>query len=334
MAANSPLSPAASSALSAFLRGAERRALVVAELQTGDPESADHAVEASMRAFAGYAPALVMADWPTRFWGLLCSNPQLRAPAAGHWTPAFSHLPQMAAGERLALLLRIGAGLDEVAAAAALGTDVDAYRQALADACPLDAQGYPDAAAWRALAEQVQSQVRDLPEARMRQLARSLEPVVAMAPPSERTVPAAVAAASSRSSTRGSARSRRWWWFGLPALLLILLAAGWWYSRGAGRVMLADEDAPRDGVVTDVNPVHSEELRLSSPAPSPAANDSHAAADAAMLADPDIGLVREADFYAWFAAGGPVPVDESQAQPTRPAPATAALGLETADGDE
>jgi hypothetical protein len=43
-------------------------------------------------------------------------------------------------------------------------------------------------------------------------------------------------------------------------------------------------------------------------------------------------LARDADLYAWAAAGGPVPVDESQPQPSRPEPATA--GLETAAADE
>ncbi|RBG75341.1 hypothetical protein BRM53_10685, partial [Xanthomonas oryzae pv. oryzae] len=82
--------------------------------------------------------------------------------------------------------------------------------------------------------------------------------------------------------------------------------------------------------VTDAAPVLVEEL--------PAADLSDAVAkpgmdprDQAMLADPDLELVRSADFYAWYAAGHPVPVDESGAhasaveQPSAP--------LETVDDE-
>jgi hypothetical protein len=51
-----------------------------------------------------------------------------------------------------------------------------------------------------------------------------------------------------------------------------------------------------------------------------------------MLADRDYPLVADADLYAWTAAGGPLPVDESQAKPSRPEPASATL--ETAAADE
>ena len=51
-----------------------------------------------------------------------------------------------------------------------------------------------------------------------------------------------------------------------------------------------------------------------------------------MLADRDYPLVADADLYAWTAAGGPLPVDESQSKPSRPEPASATL--ETAAADE
>ena len=40
------------------------------------------------------------------------------------------------------------------------------------------------------------------------------------------------------------------------------------------------------------------------------------ARDQAMLADPDLELARSADLYAWYAAGHPVPPDESGAHAT------------------
>ena len=51
-----------------------------------------------------------------------------------------------------------------------------------------------------------------------------------------------------------------------------------------------------------------------------------------MLADRDYPLAADADLYAWSAAGGPLPVDESEPKPTRPEPVGAAL--ETAAADE
>src|SRR5690606_25179461 len=178
-AAPAPLSPAAANALSAFLRGVERRALVVAELQAGDAALAERVVAVAMRAFAGHATNLQMADWPARFWGLLCSTPQLLAPpAGGHWPEPVAHLQVLAPAERLAMLLRIGAGMDEPAAAAVLGVEADAYRQALAGACPRDAEGYPDANGWRQLAEDVQSRIRDLSQPRLQQLEQLRESVI------------------------------------------------------------------------------------------------------------------------------------------------------------
>ena len=98
MAAPAPLPAATPGAASAFLRGVGRRALVVAELQ-GDAAGA-HAVAAAMRAFSGQAATLAMADWPARFWGLLCNAPRLRAPVAATPLP---HLSNLNAGDRLAL---------------------------------------------------------------------------------------------------------------------------------------------------------------------------------------------------------------------------------------
>ena len=66
-----PVSSTAAGALSAFLRGVERRALVVAELQCGDAARAEQTLVAVMRAFAAVASDLPMAQWPTRFWTLL-----------------------------------------------------------------------------------------------------------------------------------------------------------------------------------------------------------------------------------------------------------------------
>ncbi|MER2178710.1 MAG: hypothetical protein ABS955_13705, partial [Stenotrophomonas maltophilia] len=159
-AAPAPVPSTAAGALSAFLRGVERRALVVAELQCGDPTVAEQALVVVMRAFAGIASDLPMAQWPERFWSLLVRRAPLRDPAAGSWPAPLEHLAGLPSSARLAFLLRIGGGLDEAAAAQILDLPMVDYQHALADACPRDANGNPDAAGWRALAEQVQLRIR------------------------------------------------------------------------------------------------------------------------------------------------------------------------------
>ncbi len=330
-AATAPLAPAAANALSAFLRGVERRALVLAELQAGDAALAERSVAVAMRAFVGHAADLQMADWPARFWCLLCSTPQLLAPpAGGHWPEQVAHLQVLAPAERLAMLLRIGAGMDEPAAAAVLGVEVDAYRQALAGACPRDAEGYPDASGWRQLAEDVQARIRELSLPRLQQLEQLRESVITGVLP---TKPAPAPALTFKDDRRKPAPRRRqrqpwrlrtWLLLCVPLLLLAVVAVWWWRSH-------APADAANAGNgLSDTGPVQVEELPDDSTPLAPG-EDAHAAADAAMLADPRLALARDADFLAWYAAGGPLPVDESQPQPSRPEPA--GVALETVDAE-
>jgi len=327
-AATAPVSSTAAGALSAFLRGVERRALVVAELQCGDAAVAEQALVSVMRAFAGIASDVPMAQWPDRFWILLAHRTPIRMPAeGGQWPPGLAHLPALAPPARLALLLRIGGGLDEAAAAQILDLPVADYQQALAEACPRDAQGHPDAAAWRALAEQVQQRLRDLPVSRLQRLQ---QPVAAPAPHNDaaswRTPDKTEARPARARSRRPGARRVPW-----KGLLIVAVTAGvllggaaWWkHARHGGEAM---PSAP-DGALADTGPVTVEALPAEDVPVTAPADPAHAASDAAMLADPALAVARDADLYAWFAAGGPVPVDESQPQPSRPEPATA--GLET-----
>ncbi len=327
MAAPASSSAAAASALSAFLRGVERRALVVAELQGGDAATAGRDVAAAMRAFAGHAASLAMADWPARFWALLCGALQLRPPApTATWPPALDHLRTLAPADRLALLLRVGAGLDEDDAAAALGMEAGGYRQALARACPLDACQQPDAAAWRALAEQVQTRLRDLPPQRLQQLQQLRDALGGTSPPAAPPKPRPQAAAPRLPRTRWSWRT--WLLLCLPLLALAVVALWWWRGHGAG--LAGPASTPADGMLVDNGPVQVEALPDDAAPAVPAATDT--AADAAMLADPELALAQQADFLAWYAAGGPLPVDESQPQPSRPEPA--GMALETVDAED
>ena len=108
-------------ALSAFLRGAERRAFVFLWLQGGDAAAAERALAAAIRAFPGPAAAMPMAEWPLRFWKLLAALPVQAG--AGSWPPGSEALATMPASARQALLLRQVAGLDEVEAATVMGVE-------------------------------------------------------------------------------------------------------------------------------------------------------------------------------------------------------------------
>ncbi len=332
-AAPAPVSSTAAGALSAFLRGVERRALVVAELQCGDPTVAEQALVAVMRAFAGIASDLPMAQWPERFWSLLVHRAPLREPAGGHWPAPLEHLAGLAPSARLAFLLRIGGGLDEAAAAQILDLPMGDYQHALADACPRDAHGNPDAAGWRALAEQVQLRIRDLPATRLQRLQQPVAAPASQQPDaaSWRTPVKSDAPTQRRPLKRQ--RGRRFPWKGVLIVAVtvgvLLGGAAWWkHARQAGEPAAEiPEGAVADDAQVTVEDLPADDLPTVAPTASP-----YAATDAAMLADPDLPTARDADLYAWFAAGGPVPVDESQAQPSRPEPATA--GLETAAADE
>lgn len=154
-----PDAPVTPAALSASLRGVERRGLVLAQLQCGDVAAAERALAAALRAFSSQAAGRPMAGWPMRFWSLLATAPPLRRePMPGTWLPPFTVLGRMQTADRLALLLRIVAGLEEEVASDVQGIAVADYRQSLARACPRDAAGNPDAQAWRVLAEAAQTE--------------------------------------------------------------------------------------------------------------------------------------------------------------------------------
>lgn len=332
-ATSDTVSPTAAGALTAFLRGVERRALVVAELQTGDPSRAEQALVAVMRAFSAVATDLTMAQWPARFWTLLAARQALQDTPGGRWPGAEAHLATLAPAIRLAFLLRVGGGLDEDTAARVLGTDREDYQQALAEACPRDAAGAPDAAAWRALAEQVQQRIRDLPAQRLKELQqpaaaarRDEAPRTWRAPVDERPVNAPA------KPRRRPSQQRRW--RGpviLLATVLVLVLAGLGWRHWQHTATDAPAEVP-PGAVGEAGPVRTEALDSAAPAVAAAGSDPMAADDAGLLGDPDYPLLADADLHSWYAAGGPLPVDESEPRPSRPEPMAA--GLETAAADE
>ncbi|WP_369936115.1 hypothetical protein [Xanthomonas tesorieronis] len=289
-------------ALAAFLRGIERRAAVLAELQSGSAERGAPALAAAMRAFRSHAATLPMADWPLRFWKLLAAVPSLRqvATAAGSgWPAPLAHLGELGAADRLALLLRIVAGLDEPTAAQVLNQSTEEYQLALARACPRDASGRPDAAGWRALADAAQQHLRDLPPQRLQALAQLRDAAIAGAAPASAATPSAPAAAGPRRAGgrgRGGLTRPR-----LAAAVVVLVALALlgtlWWGRAPSRPATKDPDASL--ALGDTGPVQVEEL----PAESDAATAPPLPAAApAPLPEP---AVYDLDFFAWYAAGAP-----------------------------
>lgn len=326
--------PLSSPALSNFIRGVERRALVVAEYQSGEVVVGERAVAMAMRAFVPVAANLPITEWPALFWKELAGNPLLGQPALdGTWPADLAHLAVLPEQDRLALLLRIGGGLDEWLAATALGMDVAGYQQALARACPRDPEGHPDALGWRQLAESVQQRVRDLSPLREEQLNRLRESLVTDSVDITEPAPADPAPVAVADDDRQERQARRrqqhsrqrrsgiaqWLWLLTGAM--VLAGAVWaWMSRDAAPELPAAED-DSSGLPVE-NPVETEilqELPLPPPAdplpPAPLPEEAQA------------GLARQADFLAWVAAGAPLPVDESGQSPR----AAASIGPAVSD---
>lgn len=293
-------------ALSAFLRGVERRAALFAQLQSGDSEVGDVALAAAMRAFRKHAASAPMAEWPRRFWALLIASPGLRQDAAvARWPSALQRLGTLAPPVRAALLTRLVAGLAEDDATAVLGLDQAGYRQALTSACPQDSAGQPDPAGWRLLAEAVQQQLRELPPERLARLARLRESAVAgtSAQPSK---PATAPRFSPQPSQPTEARRWRW------ALLVVLVCGGAIAATYRWPQMFAWMSLPGDLSAGAETGDPGTGLIMTEPLPSSAPAASYDAAfaqlshpDFELLLDPEgEAMAQQADFYAWYAAGG------------------------------
>lgn len=305
--------PAASppAALLAFLRGVERRAALLAELQTGDAEVGDLAVATAMRQFQEQAAILPMADWPRRFWQRLTASTAHRTATPGRWPVGLSHLATLAPADRLVLLSRLAAGLPEDEAVEVLAIDLTHYRAALAAACPRDADGAPDAPAWRYLADAIQTHGRELPAERMARLARLREH--ALHPPPPRAPATAAAPTAGAPADAARAPGSRWkkLWLILVVLLCCLALAAtflpgqWWSRMGMLSGGTHATGAPAGPGLAEEPVIQVQALPAAeSPAatwPADAAIASHP--DLAMLRDPHFALAQQADFYAWYLAG-------------------------------
>lgn len=281
----------ASAALTAFLRGIERRGVMFADLHCGDPVAADQAYAIALRMFREHAQQQPFVQWPRLFWRALLAAPPLRASgaAASRRGPAFVALDQAGAGPRAALLLRLVAGLTDADAASVLGIAVPTYRLALQRALPHGADGSPDADAWRRLAEASQAGIRNLPAERLAHLARLRQAAVQGRRP-DLIGPLPPPATRPEIDARPRPRLRGWLWAGVAACAAGLAASFLWPYFGN-----AESGDPR---IT---------IRPLPPARSPAARYDQAMA---LLTERDFELLAEADpqppagdpaFYAWYA---------------------------------
>ena len=318
-------------ALSAFLRGAERRAFVFLWLQGGDAAAAERALAAAIRAFPGPAAAMPMAEWPLRFWKLLAALPVQAG--AGSWPPGSEALATMPASARQALLLRQVAGLDEVEAATVMGVEPAAYQALLAQACPRTPDGAPDAAGWRRQAEAIQQAGRGLDAAQGVRLAQLREVALAARPPqaAARQTPVAGPAAASPGTRDRRRRRTGGGWPGLLLVLLVLAVAvaltAWLSGRTPSVVGPAAAPAEVEDFKVHDNPaVQVEALPPVDPRagvePWPASLESQPAPDP---------LLAQLALLSWYAAGAPGSALEHEGTAEAGAVSMADLGGDAVD---
>lgn len=149
MTPSDPTIPAPT-AVAAFLRGVRARAWLLSRVQAGADAPARHAMAVVERVFTADAGRWPLAEWPGQYWRLLLATPSLRQPGEGGLGSPLPGIARLPAQPRAAVLLLVVAGLDEAAAASALGVPVEACQQAVRDSLPPDALGRPDVDVWRA----------------------------------------------------------------------------------------------------------------------------------------------------------------------------------------
>jgi hypothetical protein len=169
--------PPPSPALSAFLRGIERRAFVFAQVQCGHDDAAQAALGRAMRAFRNDSGTTPLSTWPAAFWTRLLAQEEL--------SRGKSDIPELTAlssGPRAALLLRMVGGLDFAHAASVMGVSEPTYRFALQRALQQLGDAGISYAVLGALRERLHRQVKTLPDDRIDALAELRAGVLAGGP--------------------------------------------------------------------------------------------------------------------------------------------------------
>jgi hypothetical protein len=174
---------AATAAIASFLRGVERRAALLAELQCGDAGLGDQALSAAIETFTTNAPATLADEWPLLFWTTLLQTPALNAEVlAPFWHGDFAPLARLDFGTRAVILLRVVVGLNDAQAAGVFGVDPADYKQALQRALPVRADGSLDGEAWLALNDEARFVIQHMPPERVAAIARLRDAAIATKP--------------------------------------------------------------------------------------------------------------------------------------------------------
>ena len=152
-------------AVAAFLRGVDRRARLLALIQTGDSTAAQGALAVAARVFASEAGQWPIAQWPMQYWRLLLSVPAMgQRRVDGDQADVLPEIARLTPALRAAVLLHLVASLEDTDAAAALGLDVGSYQQRIRSALPHNLQGDPDLEVWRGWRDAAQRALGRLPE--------------------------------------------------------------------------------------------------------------------------------------------------------------------------
>ena len=199
-------------AVAAFLRGLDKRAQLFAAVQAGDAGRGARARAAVARVFAAEAGQWPLAQWPSQYWRLLLATPSLRQASPADASPMLPGIARLRPEPRAAVLLQVVAGLEDAAAASALGLSIPDYQAMIRDSLPRNELGQPDVDVWRAWRAAAQ-----------RELERAADP-----PP---LLKRATAAPASPTATEPAdpeappARGVRWLWLGVAACVLAFAAA-------------------------------------------------------------------------------------------------------------
>ena len=236
-----PMTPAAPdtpspAAVTAFLRGLDRRARLFASVQAGDALAAQHAMAVVARVFTGEAGQWPIAEWPRQYWRLLLAAPSLRKPPSQVSTPQLPGIGRLAVEARAAVLLHLVAALDDVDAAAALGIDIETYQARIRDALPRDALGQPDVDVWRAWRAAAERELARAPEPASQPLIPdATEEQVEPESKSRGNVDLGPTSSSPTASADAEARHHRrmrWLWAGVALCLVAMVTTFFLHPRG------------------------------------------------------------------------------------------------------
>lgn len=227
-----PMTPAAPdtpspAAVTAFLRGLDRRARLFAGVQAGDAVAAQHALAVVGRVFGGEAGQWPIAEWPRQYWRLLLAAPSLRKPPIEVPTPQLPGIGRLPVETRAAVLLHLVAGLDDADASAALGIDIETYQARIRDALPRDALGQPDVDVWRAWRAAVERELARAPE--------PPSPAIVPGATATKVAPAGVDAVRTFNTAEAHARHHvhlRWLWAGVALCIVAMVATFFLHPRG------------------------------------------------------------------------------------------------------